>query len=196
MPTNEQGTRGDNAESQQDHPGSSSGSEDSQVTVTMGRLIANPFYLIAYGFGSGLSPRAPGTAGSLLALFVFLPMLAFPILVQIGVIVIGLVAGIYITGRVADELNLKDPGGIVWDEFIGMWIVLLWLPSVWWLVPAFVLFRLFDIFKPWPVSLADRGLSGGLGIMLDDVIAGIYALICLQLAYLGYLQWLAAMSTS
>lgn len=156
------------------------------MKVTFKTVFTRPFFLIAYGFGSGLVPRAPGTAGSLLALFVFLPVLAFPLLVQIAVILIGLVAGIYITGQVADELKLKDPSAIVWDEFIGMWIVMLWLPSVWWVVVAFVLFRFFDILKPWPVSLADRKLSGGLGIMLDDVLAGCYALAVLQL---GYFAW-------
>ena len=153
------------------------------MKATYQTVFTRPFYFIAYGFGTGLVPRAPGTAGSLLAVFVFLPLLAFPLPVQIGVIIAGLIAGIYITDRVADELQLKDPSAIVWDEFIGMWIVLLWLPSVWWVAPAFALFRLFDILKPWPVSLADRELSGGLGIMMDDVLAGVYALLVLQLCH-------------
>ena len=82
----------------------------------------------------------------------------------------------------AEELNIKDPGGIVWDEFVGMWIALLWLPGLFWLPVAFVLFRFFDILKPWPVSLADRSLTGGFGIMVDDVLAGILALVTLQTA--------------
>lgn len=140
-------------------------------------------YLLAFGFGSGLSPKAPGTAGSLLGLIVFLPLLTQTILVQSIVILVALAAGIWFTGKVADELSIKDPGGIVWDEFVGMWIVMLWLPSLWWLLPAFLLFRLFDIAKPWPVSLADQQLTGGWGIMLDDVVAGIFALVSLQLIY-------------
>ena len=153
------------------------------MKVTLKTVFSRPSFLMAYGFGSGLVPKAPGTAGSALALLAFIPLLATPIIVQITIIVAGLVAGIVITGRVADELELKDPGAIVWDEFIGMWIVMLWLPSIWWLLPAFVLFRFFDILKPWPVSLADRQLSGGLGIMLDDVVAGLYGLASLQLCH-------------
>ena len=140
-------------------------------------------YLIAYGFGSGLAPRAPGTAGSLLALLLFLPCLTLPLLVQLVLIITTLVVGTLVSDRVARELDLKDPSGIVIDEFVGMWITLLFLPSLWWLVPAFLLFRLFDILKPWPVSWADEELSGGAGIMLDDVVAGIYALGVLQLAH-------------
>ena len=89
--------------------------------------------------------------------------------------------GVAVSEAVARELGSTDPGGIVWDEFVGMWITLLFLPGWLWVIPAFVLFRLFDIWKPWPVSLADRQLHGGLGIMADDVVAAVYALVTLQL---------------
>lgn len=143
-------------------------------------VFGNPWFLLAYGFGSGLAPKAPGTAGSLLGLLLFVPLLQLPLIAQCGVIIAGLLLGIPLTGKVARETGIKDPSGIVWDEFVGMWIVLLWLPSIWWLPVAFLLFRVFDILKPWPISLADRELDGGLGIMLDDVIAGLMALGCLQ----------------
>jgi phosphatidylglycerophosphatase A len=145
------------------------------------KVFTRPDYFIAYGFGSGLAPKAPGTAGSLLGLILFIPALSFPVLVQIEIIIAAFALGVIISEKVALDLNVKDPSGIVWDEFVGMWIVLLWLPSIEWLLPAFLLFRLFDIWKPWPVSLADRKLEGGPGIMLDDVIAGLYALGSLQL---------------
>ena len=83
-------------------------------------------------------------------------------------------------------MQIKDPGCIVWDEFVGLWITLLFLPEgLYWLLVGFVLFRLFDIVKPWPVSWLDRNLSGGLGIMADDVAAGLMALASLQLIYFG-----------
>lgn len=150
------------------------------MNPSLRQLIKRPDYLLAFGFGSGLAPRAPGTAGSLLGLLLFLPALALPVAVQLAVILAALLLGIWICDRVAAELALKDPGGIVWDEFVGMWITMLLLPDWRWLPVAFLLFRLFDIAKPWPVSWADRQLTGGLGIMLDDVIAGLYALLSLQ----------------
>ena len=140
-------------------------------------------YLIAYGFGSGLAPAAPGTAGSLLALLLFIPMLWLPLMFQLALILVTLALGIFVSGKVARELALKDPSGIVIDEFVGMWIAMLFLPGLLWLVPAFLLFRLFDIAKPWPVGLIDRKLEGGPGIMLDDVVAGLYALGALQIAH-------------
>lgn len=139
-------------------------------------------FLLALGFGSGLSPKAPGTAGSLLALVLFVPMLYTHILLQVAVIAVSLAAGIWICDRVATQLSIKDPGVIVWDEFVGMWIAMLWLPNLYWLPVAFLAFRFFDILKPWPASLADRELSGGAGIMLDDVAAGFYALGVVQAA--------------
>ena len=155
------------------------------------KIFSRPDYLVAYGFGTGLVPKAPGTAGSLLALVIFVPILQLPLPAQLGIIVTALVLGIWVSGRVAEELALKDPGGIVIDEFVGMWITLLFLPSLLWLLPAFLLFRLFDIVKPWPVGWLDRSLDGGLGIMMDDVAAGLYALGTLQLAHYIVLEVLA-----
>jgi len=151
------------------------------------KVFTRPDYFLAFGLGSGLAPKAPGTAGSMLGLILFVPLLTLPIWIQIVVILFAFTLGVYVSGRVAVELNLKDPSVIVWDEFVGMWIVMLWLPSYYWLIPAFLLFRLFDITKPWPVSVADRQLEGGLGIMLDDVVAGLYALGILQVLHVAYL---------
>ncbi len=154
-------------------------------------VFTRPDYLIAYGFGSGLMPKAPGTAGSALAHILFIPISFLPVVAQLVVIVLGLALGIYVSTRVARELELKDPGGIVWDEFIGMWIALLWLPDHWiWYLVAFALFRFFDILKPWPVNLVDKQLEGGAGIMLDDVVAGLYALAALQLTAYGLFNFI------
>ena len=142
-------------------------------------------YFLAFGLGSGLAPIAPGTAGSALGLLLFIPALYAPLPVQLAIIVIGFVLGVWISDRVAKHMEVKDPGGIVWDEFVGMWITLLWLPSLIWLLPAFLLFRLFDIWKPWPVRVADEKLAGGLGIMLDDIAAAVPCLIIMQLFYIA-----------
>ena len=145
------------------------------------KVFSRPDYFLAFGLGSGLSPKAPGTVGSLVGLLLFIPLLHLPVVAQIAIIAGGFAFGCWICDRVANDMSIKDPGGIVWDEFVGMWIVMLWLPAGWvWLVVAFLLFRVFDILKPWPVSLADRALKGGLGIMVDDVLAGLYALGVLQ----------------
>ena len=88
-------------------------------------------------------------------------------------------------------MAVKDPGAIVWDEFVGLWIALAWLPDRWlWLVAGFALFRFFDILKPWPVSYLDRNVGGGLGIMLDDVAAGLYALLVIQAAHFAVQHYL------
>jgi len=143
-------------------------------------------YFLAFGLGSGLAGVAPGTAGSALGLLLFIPALYAPFPVQVVIIVIGFVLGVWVCDRVAKHMEVKDPGGIVWDEFVGMWITLLLLPSLMWLPAAFLLFRLFDIWKPWPVRVADEKLAGGLGIMLDDVFAGLYALAAVQILHFGF----------
>lgn len=148
-------------------------------------------YFLAFGLGSGLAAVAPGTAGSALGLLLFIPALYAPFPVQVVIIVIGFVLGVWVSDRVAKHMEVKDPGGIVWDEFVGMWITLLWLPSEIWLLPAFLLFRLFDIWKPWPVRVADEKLAGGLGIMLDDVFAGFYALVAVQILNFGLQQFIS-----
>jgi phosphatidylglycerophosphatase A len=144
-------------------------------------LLSSPAGWIACGFGSGLSPWAPGTAGSLAALVPWLALreLAWP--VCLSVVVLAFVVGVWASTVVVAKLQVDDPGFIVWDEFVGQWISLfplLWLSrDLRWMVAAFAMFRLFDVWKPWPISWADRHVKGGLGVMLDDVIAGIFAAI-------------------
>src|SRR5438445_2229261 len=146
-------------------------------------LLAHPAGWIASGFGSGLSPIAPGTAGSLVALLPWLALCELPWPWYVLVVVAAFALGIWACGWAVRALRIYDPGALVWDEFVGQWIALLpllWLPRSIWLVAAgFVMFRAFDIAKPWPVSWADRKVDGGLGVMLDDVIAGYYAAIVL-----------------
>lgn len=145
--------------------------------------VRNPIHLIAAGFGSGLAPRAPGTFGTLAALIPWWPLHFLPGIGYWAVITLGTALGIYVCGKTARDLRTHDHGSIVWDEFIGLWIALAWLPtSATWIIAGFLLFRLFDIWKPWPIRWCDKHVHGGIGIMLDDILAGIFALALLQLS--------------
>ncbi|WP_299771314.1 phosphatidylglycerophosphatase A [uncultured Pseudoteredinibacter sp.] len=155
----------------------------STVNLSFKDLIRDPRLLLAFGFGSGLSPKAPGTFGTIAALpFVFL-LQASSIYTYLAVLLIGFVVGVYLCEHASKVMGVHDHGGIVWDEFIGMWLAMLAVPLGWqWLLAGFVLFRIFDIAKPWPIGWLDKKVSGGFGIMIDDVLAGLYALLILQLA--------------
>jgi len=149
-------------------------------------LRQHPFLMLGFGFGSGLSPKGPGTAGTLLGLLLFIPILLWSETAAWVVLVIGLFTGSYICGKSSEYLQVHDHGGIVWDEFVGIWLVLLALPEQNWLywVFAFVVFRVFDIFKPWPIKTVDEKVAGGFGIMLDDVLAAIYSILLIWCVYL------------
>ena len=145
-------------------------------------VLSHPLGWIASGFGVGLVPRAPGTFGSLAALLPWwLWLRPLPLPIYLGVLLAAFALGVWAGGWVIAKTRVEDPGVVVWDEFIGQWIALLLAPTgLWWIVGWFVLFRLFDIWKPWPVRWADRKLHGGFGAMADDVLAGLYALAVLQ----------------
>lgn len=150
------------------------------------KTFTHPLYFLALGFGSGLSRWMPGTAGTLMAVPLYLLFQPLGLWWHLGIVGVTLVAGIYICDWVAKDMQIKDPGCIVWDEFVGLWVTLILCPPGWyWLVLGILLFRFFDILKPWPVNWLDKNLQGGFGIMIDDVAAGIYSLVCLQLAYYG-----------
>ena len=148
-------------------------------------VLAHPAGWIATGFGSGLSPIAPGTVGSAVALLPWLLLREQALTVVVVVIVLAFALGVWASNIVIARLQISDPGSIVWDEFVGQWIallpLLLWSAAWWWIVVGFGLFRLFDVWKPWPVSWADRTVKGGLGVMLDDVLAGVMAALVLAL---------------
>ena len=144
-------------------------------------ILANPIHLLAFGFGAGLSPKAPGTMGTVVAVLIYLVLPNMPPIIYAGLILLSFVFGIWICGKTAEDLGVHDHGGIVWDEFVGYWVTMFMAPSgLFWVLLGFVLFRLLDIFKPWPIKWADKELAGGLGIMLDDVLAGIMAALCMQ----------------
>lgn len=146
-------------------------------------LLRNPLHLLSLGFGSGLSPVAPGTCGTLLAIPPYLLLAQLSLPYYLLAVLLAFAAGVYLCGYTSTALGVHDHSGIVWDEFVGFWITMIAVPPTWqWILAGFVLFRLFDIVKPWPVKVADANMKGGFGIMFDDVLAGLYALVGLQLA--------------
>jgi len=150
-------------------------------------LFRSPAQLLAFGFGSGLAPKAPGTFGTLAAvpLYWLIAQLA-PGLYALA-LVVAFVLGVWICGMASRQLQVHDHPGIVWDEFVGYWITMFALPIDWiWALAGFVAFRFFDIIKPWPIGWLDKRVGGGLGIMIDDVVAGVMACALLHLA----LWWL------
>jgi phosphatidylglycerophosphatase A len=144
-------------------------------------LCQHPAHLLAFGLGSGLSKRAPGTMGSLLAipLYGLLSLFLSPLLIFIFAIMMFFV-GVWAAGKTSRALGLNDYSGIVIDEIVAMWMVLAIAPSTWLgVLSAFALFRLFDILKPWPIRWFDQHIPGGLGVMVDDVIAALFVIIIL-----------------
>ena len=145
--------------------------------------LRDPLHFLSLGFGSGLAPFAPGTFGTVAAIPVYWLLSPLPLVWYLLVIVLAFMVGIYLCDYTSRALGVHDHSGIVWDEIVGYLITMIAMPSnFWWVITGFVLFRFFDIVKPWPVSWADKSLSGGMGIMVDDVLAGFYGLACIQLS--------------
>jgi phosphatidylglycerophosphatase A len=143
---------------------------------------SNPVHLLAFGLGSGAVPKAPGTAGTIAAIPLYLLLQPLAPLYYLLLTAVLFLAGIWLCGRTSRDLGVHDHGGIVWDEWVGFLFTLWLAPAGWiWLLAGFVLFRLFDILKPWPIGWLDRRIGGGLGIMLDDLLAGLYGFALLQL---------------
>jgi len=144
-------------------------------------LLSHPAHFVSLGFGSGLSPHAPGTAGTLAAWLLY-PLLRAPIsdFVFLALLASFFVAGIVAADRTGRALGVPDHGAIVWDEMVAFWLVLFFAPaSLLWQTVAFVLFRFFDIVKPQPIRWADRRVKGGFGVMFDDLIAAGFAVLAL-----------------
>lgn len=157
-------------------------------------ILTTPEHLLAFGFGAGLLPKAPGTAGTLVALPFFLLLVHLPLPLYLAAVAVLFGFGCWVCDESARLLGVHDYGGIVFDEIVGMLIacapLLLISGPIWpWWIAAFAVFRLFDIWKPWPIRLLDAQVEGGFGIMLDDVLAGLYsaALLCGAADYFGLL---------
>jgi len=144
--------------------------------------LKNPVHLLALGFGSGLMPKAPGTFGTLAAIPLYILISQFDLWVFIIITGSIILAGIFICDYTSKALGVHDHSGIVIDEIAGYFITMIAVPFDWlWIVTGFLFFRFFDILKPWPISWLDKNVHGGLGIMLDDVLAGLFSLILLHL---------------
>ncbi|BAO00779.1 phosphatidylglycerophosphatase A [Candidatus Pantoea carbekii] len=144
------------------------------------------YYLVAIGFGSGLSPVIPGTIGSLCAIPLWWLMTFLSLKIYYLIIFLSICIGIYLCHHTTNDIGIHDHPSIVWDEFIGMWITLIGVPSItWqWILIGFVIFRIFDFWKPWPIYWFDRNVHGGMGVIIDDIVAGTVSAIILHgLAY-------------
>ncbi len=152
------------------------------------RLLRDPGHFLALGAGSGLVPRGPGTAGTLVGVLVYWALSGVDRTVYIGIVAALFAVGIPLCRRTAEALGKHDHPAVVWDEIVGFLITMAFTtPSIRGCVIAFVAFRIFDIFKPWPINVLDREVGGGLGIMLDDLLAAILA--GLTLVFIEYLSY-------
>jgi len=150
-------------------------------------LLRDPIHFLALGFGSGLSPVAPGTFGTLAAIPLYLLLHTFSLPIYVIVTALLAIIGIALCDISARKLGVHDHPGIVWDEVVGYLVTMTAAPVGWyWVLLGFVLFRFFDILKPWPIRLIDRQVKGGFGIMLDDLLAGVMAALVLQ----GCVWWM------
>ncbi len=152
---------------------------DSASDNTANFRLSNPSHFLALGFGSGLLKPAPGTWGTLASIPVFLALIALAptgSIAYFGAVLLSFVFGVIICGKTASDVGVHDHSAIVWDEFVGFWITMAIVAPSWSnIVLGFVLFRLFDILKPWPIKVLDKSVHGGFGIMIDDVLAGVFA---------------------
>lgn len=143
-------------------------------------VFTSPVHFFAFGFGSGLSPKAPGTMGTLMAIPLYLLIADLSLPLYITFCFFTTAVGIYLCDTSSKLLNVHDHPGIVWDEFVGFFITMIGFSVSWQnILLGFILFRFFDIVKPWPIKIIDAKVDGGLGIMLDDIIAGLFAWLCL-----------------
>ncbi len=153
----------------------------SPVKPTFTELLKRPVCFLGLGFGTGLAPKAPGTFGTVAAIPIYWLMQDLSLIAYLVLTSIAFVVGIWICQKSADWLGKDDPSAVVWDEIVGYLVTMIAAPAGWiWMLIGFVLFRIFDIIKPWPISWFDKNLHGGLGIMIDDVVAGLFAFILIQ----------------
>ncbi|MDR3503143.1 MAG: phosphatidylglycerophosphatase A [Legionella sp.] len=146
------------------------------------RVWQDPVYFIAFGFGSGLMPKAPGTWGTVAAVPVYLLLMHCNPIVYLILTALAFILGVWVSDKVSNELGVHDYKGIVWDEVVGYLLTMFMAPQgLKWMLCGFILFRIFDIWKPQPIGYIDEKVKGGMGIMLDDVIAAIPAWIIMQL---------------
>ena len=145
-------------------------------------FLLNPLHVFSLGFGSGLVPKAPGTAGTVVGALLYLPMQSLDVAPYLAVTLLCFLVGVGVCGFTASRLQTHDHPAIVWDEIVGYFATMAFAPDGWgWMLLGFVLFRFFDVVKPWPIRWVDRRVSGGSGIMLDDLLAGIFSAVIIQI---------------
>lgn len=145
------------------------------------KVWRNPIYFTAFGFGSGLMPFAPGTWGTLAAIPIYLLLARNAWNIYLTCVIVAFIFGVFISDKVARELGVDDHPGIVWDEIVGYLLTMFLAPNgIFWIITGFILFRLFDIWKPQPIKWVDKHVHGGWGIMLDDLLAAIPAWILMR----------------
>ena len=144
-------------------------------------IWTNPLYFIAFGFGSGAMPFAPGTFATLLAIPFYLLLRPLPLYFYLLFVTVFVIFSIWLSERISRETNTHDHPGMCIDEFVGFFITMIHAPHGWgWIVLGFLLFRFFDIWKPWPIYLIDDNVHGGFGMVFDDAVAGIFSMIIIQ----------------
>jgi phosphatidylglycerophosphatase A len=157
--------------------------------VSARTVFRDPVHFFAFGFGAGLAPWAPGTFGTVVGVLIGLGLTPLSLAQRVLAVAAICAVGVWLCGESARRLGEHDHPGIVWDEIAGYLLAMLVAPPGWpWILAGFCLFRLFDIWKPWPIRELDHSLTGGIGIMLDDLVAGAYAamvLIALRLVPIG-----------
>ncbi len=150
--------------------------------IPAGTVFSSPVHWLAFGGGAGLAPVAPGTFGTLVGIPFFIAMAGLSLALYLLITLLLFVVGVWICERSSASLGVHDHPGIVWDEIVGYLVTMIAVPLQWqWLLLGFALFRLFDILKPWPIRWLDRRVEGGFGIMVDDLLAGIFAAAIMQL---------------
>lgn len=151
--------------------------------------LTHPVHWAAFGLGSGLAPKAPGTFGTFAAMPLAIALMLLPASWHLAAIIVTAWVGVWLCDKTSRDLGVHDHPGIVWDEWVGIFMVMWLTPLLWWTpIAGFVLFRFFDIIKPWPIKWLDQRVHGGLGIMLDDMVAAIPAWLILQ----ALVVWLAS----
>lgn len=158
-----------------------------KVPAIPSSIWQNPLHFIAFGFGSGAIPVAPGTFGTLIAIPFYLALQSLPLIFYVTIVVIITIASMWICDRVSKEIDIHDHQGMCLDEIVGYLVTMINAPHGWvWVLLGFLLFRLFDILKPWPIDYLDKKMKGGVGMILDDVVAGIFSCLLIQIIYWIY----------
>jgi phosphatidylglycerophosphatase A len=146
------------------------------------QVWSNPLYFIAFGFGTGVVPFAPGTVGTLGAALIYILIQPLPLITYLIFVTLFILVSIWVSEKVSKQINVHDHPGMCIDEFAGFFVTMIHAPhGLGWVLYGFILFRLFDIWKPWPINIIDERVHGGFGMILDDIVAGLFACFIIQL---------------